>query len=82
MVINVVNFNKDREYSMQWITFFNIQTREILFAVLTTAEAGGGGMVGHWTTGVEKGVREIFIDEIYKRKYSNNGMIPSKLRLY
>jgi hypothetical protein len=38
--------------------------------------------VGHWTTGVEKGVREIFIDEIYKRKYSNNGMIPSKLRLY
>lgn len=82
MVINVVNFNKDREYSMQWITFFNIQTREILYAVLTTGEAGGGGMVGHWASGVEKGVREIFIDEIYKRKYSNNGMIPSKLRLY
>ncbi len=82
MVINVVNFNKDREYSMQWITFFNIQTREILFAVLTTGEAGGGGMVGHWASGVEMGVREIFIDEIYKHKYSNNGMIPSKFRLY
>ena len=82
MVINLVNFNKDREYSMQWITFFDIATREIVFAVLTTGEAGGGGMVGHWATGVEKGVRTIFIDEIYKRKVSNNGMIPSRIRLY
>lgn len=82
MVINLVDFNKEREYSMQWITFFDIETREIMYAVLTTGEAGGGGMVGHWAEGVEKGVREIFIDEIFKRKLSNNGMIPSKLRLY
>jgi len=82
MVINVVNFNKDREYSMQWITFFDIKTREIVFAVLTTGEAGGSGMVGHWATGVEDGVRNIFIDEIFKRKLNNNGMIPSNLRLY
>lgn len=82
MVINLVNFNKDREFSMAWITFFDIATRDILFAVLTTGEAGGGGMVGHWATGVEDAVRKIFIDEIYKRKLSNNGMIPSKLRLY
>ncbi len=82
MVINLVNFNKDKEYSMQWVTFFDISTREILFAVLTTGNAGGGGMVGHWASGVEKGVRQIFIDEIFKRRLSNNGMIPSKLRLY
>lgn len=82
MVINLVNFNKDREFSMAWVTFFDVKTRDILFAVLTTGEAGGGGMVGHWATGVEDAVREIFIDEIYKRKLSNNGMIPSKLRLY
>lgn len=82
MVINLVNFNKDREFSMIWITFFDIATRDILFAVLTTGEAGGGGMVGHWATGVEDAVRKIFIDEIYKRKLSNNSMIPSKLRLY
>jgi len=82
MVINLVNFNKDREYSMAYITFFDIGSREILFAVLVTGEAGGGGMVGHWTTGVEEAVRDIFVDEIFKRKLSNNGMIPSKLRLY
>jgi len=82
MVINIVNFNKDRESSMQYVTFFDIKTREILFAVLTTGEAGGGGMVGHWAKGVEDGVRAVFIDEIFKPKLSNNGMIPSKLRLY
>ncbi|NQU35172.1 MAG: hypothetical protein HQ521_18255 [Bacteroidetes bacterium] len=82
MVINVVNFNKDREYSMQWVTFFDIATREIIFAILTTGNAGGGGMVGHWAEGVEVGVRGVFVDEIFKRKLSNNGMIPSKLRLY
>ncbi len=82
MVINLVNFNKDREYSMQWVTFFDIATRKIVFAVLTTGESGGGGMVGHWSSGVEKGVRTVFIDNIYKKKVSNNGMIPSKIRLY
>ena len=82
MVINLVNFNKDREYSMAYVTFFDIGSREILFAVLVTGEAGGGGMVGHWATGIEEGVREIFVDEVFKRKLSNNGMIPSKLRLY
>jgi len=82
MVINIVNFNKDRESSMQYVTFFDIKTREILFAVLTTGEAGGGGIVGHWAKGVEDGVRAVFIDEIFKPKLSNNGMIPSKLRLY
>ena len=82
MVINVVNFNKEREFSMQWVTFFDIPSREIIFAVLTTGEAGGGGMVGHWASGVEVGVRNIFIDEIYKDRVSNNAMIPSKLRLY
>jgi len=50
--------------------------------VLTTGEAGGSGMVGHWAEGVEQGVRNVFIDEIYKRKLSNNGMIPSNIRLY
>jgi len=82
MVINVVNFNKDREFSMQYITFFDIKTREILYALLTTGEAGGGGFVGHWAKGVEDGVRAIFVDEVFKRKVSNSGMLPSKLRLY
>ncbi len=31
---------------------------------------------------IKSKVSEIFIDEIYKRKLSNNGMIPSNIRLY
>ena len=82
MVINLVNFNKAEEYSMKWVTFFDIATREIMFAVLTTGNAGGGGMVGHWAEGVEVGVRDMFIDEVYKNRLSNNAMIHSKFRLY
>lgn len=82
MVINLVNFNKNREFSMAWVTFFDIKTREIMFAVLTTGEAGGAGMVGHWANGVEKAVLEIFVNEIFKHKLNNNAMIPKKLRLY
>jgi len=82
MVINLVNFNKDREYAMAYVTFFDIASREILLAVLVTGEAGGSGMVGHWAGAVEDAVRKIFVDVVFKKKLSNNGMIPSKLRLY
>ncbi len=82
MVINLVNFNKENEYSMAYVTFFDITSRDILYSVLVTGEAGGGGMAGHWASGVEDAVRNIFIDEIYKRKIKNNSMIPSTLRLY
>ena len=82
MVIVLVNFNKDREYSMQYVTFFDLETREIVYAVLTTGEAGGSGMGGHWADGVIDGVRKVFVDEVYKERAYNNGMIHSNLRLY
>ncbi len=82
MVINLVNFNKEREYALVYITFFDIQTREILFAVEASGEAGGSGLTKHWATGVEAAVRDMFIDEVYKRRWTNNSMIPHKLLFY
>ena len=82
MVINLVNFNKEREYALVYVTFFDIQTREILYAVEATGKAGGGGMTKHWATGVESAVREMFIDEVYKHRWMNNGMVPGKLLFY
>ncbi len=82
MVINLVNFNKEREYALVYITFFDIETREILFAVEASGEAGGSGMTKHWVVGVESAVRGIFIDEVYKRRWTNNSMIPHKLLFY
>lgn len=82
MVINVVNFNKPNETASVYVTFFDIQTREILFATYAIGKAGGSGMDGHWAEGINSAVRELFIDLVYKPKRSNNGMIPGKLLLY
>lgn len=82
MVVNVANFNKEREYSLIYVTFFDIATREILFAVEASGKAGGAGMTKHWAEGVSNAFREIFIDQVYKPKRTNSFQIPDKLRFY
>ena len=82
MVINLVNFNKEREYALVYVTFFDIATREILFAVEATGESGGSGMTKHWATGVESAVRGMFIDQVYKHRWTDNNLIPQKLLFY
>jgi hypothetical protein len=81
MVINLVNFNKEKEYALVYVTFFDIETREIMFAAEVTGNAGGSGMTKHWASGVEEAVRKMFIDQIYKPKRTLNHQIPYKLRL-
>lgn len=82
MVINLENFNKEREYALIYVTFFDIATREILFAAEVSGQAGGAGMTKHWASGVENAFREMFIDQIYKPRRVQSYMIPSKLRFY
>lgn len=82
MVINLVNFNKEREYSLVYVTFFDIATREILFATEASGEAGGSGWGNHWVTGIENAVRDMFVDEVYKPRRTMNSMIPGKLLFY
>ena len=82
MVINLVNFNKEGEYALIYVTFFDIATREIMFAAEVSGNAGGSGMTKHWASGVEVAFRKMFIDQIYKPKNTLNHQIPSKLRLY
>ncbi len=82
MVINLVNFNKEGEYALLYVTFFDIETREIMFAAEVTGNAGGSGMTKHWASGVETAFRKMFVDLIYKPKHTLNHQIPSKLRLY
>lgn len=80
MVINLVNFNKEGEYALVYVTFFDIETREIMFAAEVSGNAGGPGMTKHWASGVEEAVRNMFIDQIYKPKRTLNHQIPYKLR--
>ena len=80
MVINLVNFNKEKEYSLIYVTFFDIETREIMFAAEVSGNAGGSGMTKHWASGVEVAFRKMFIDQIYKPNRTLNHQIPYKLR--
>jgi len=82
MVINLVNYNKEGEYALIYVTFFDIETREIMFAAEVSGNAGGSGMTKHWASGVETAFRKMFIDQIYKPKHTQDYQIPSKLRLY
>ncbi len=82
MVVVLENFNKEREYSLIWVVFFDIATREILFAAEVSGKAGGSGMVKHWAVGVEQAFIKMFIENIYKRRWINTPMITEKLRFY
>ena len=82
MVIVLENFNKEREYSLIWVTFFDIATREILFAAEVSGKAGGSGMAKHWDVGVEVAFKKMFIDNIYKPRRVTNYQIPEKLIFY
>jgi hypothetical protein len=82
MVINLSNFHKDREYAHIWVTFFDITTREILFAVEATGKAGGMGMTKHWAVGVEEAFRSMFVSQVFRPQRNANYQIPDKLLFY
>lgn len=81
MVINVANLNKHKEYVDVYVTFFDIASREVMYSVEVTGKAGGAGWGKHYATGINNAVRHMFIDQIYKRKYTSNGQIHPKLLL-
>jgi hypothetical protein len=81
MVFNVASFNKYKEYVNLYVTFFDIATREILYAVEVTGKAGGSGWGNHYANGINHAVRDMFIDQIYKKRYTNSGQIHPKLLL-
>jgi len=67
-VINIENFNKPNEYISAYFTFFDIQTREILWASKIKGEPGGWGMNGFWSNGLTN-TTKVFIDKNYKPTY-------------
>jgi len=69
-VINAENFNKSREYMTLYYTFFDINSREILWATKIKGVPGGWGMNGFWSNGLTNSIK-IYIDKCYKKKYKN-----------
>ena len=68
MVVNVVNMNKRREQLIAWFTFFDIQTREILWATKIRGRANGTGMTAHWGEGMINATKR-YVDKVYKKEY-------------
>lgn len=59
LIVIAENFNKPDEVSTAWVTFFDIHTREIVWAVRVTGHAHHMGYTAHWGAGLEDGVRDF-----------------------
>ena len=67
MVVNIINLNKRREQVIAWFTFFDIQTREILWATKVKGAASGTGMTAHWGDGMISATKR-YVDKVYKKQ--------------
>lgn len=65
-VINVENFNKREEFVSAYFTFFDIDTREILWTTKVKGKPDGWGMTKFWAVGIIDATQNFF--RIYQRK--------------
>lgn len=64
LVLIAENFNKHHDASSIWITFFDLKTREVLWAVRLTGNCKHMGYTAHWGSGIVKGFKR-FISNWY-----------------
>lgn len=60
------NFNKRQEKAMTWFVFFDIRTREVLWATEVSGKCGHAGYTAHWGTGIVEGFK-YFARKIYRK---------------
>jgi hypothetical protein len=66
LVLLPENFNKQEEHALMWIVFFDIQSREVLWATEVTGNCQHMGYTAHWASGIIDGFK-YFIRKIYKK---------------
>lgn len=66
LVVNIENFNKPQERGVMYITFFDISTREVLWAVEMYGPSGGWGMTSYWSTSIKKAFDKFF--DLYRNR--------------
>ncbi len=65
LVLLPENFNKEQEQAWMWIVFFDIQTREVLWATEVSGNCGHMGYTAHWGSGIVDGFKN-FIHKTYR----------------
>ncbi len=90
MVVIVATLDENRsskkklqEFTTVFITFFDISTREVLFAVEATGMSSAPTAFWHkrYAIGVSLALRTLFIDRIYKEGIVDINQLPEKYRL-
>jgi hypothetical protein len=66
LVIIPENFNKRNERAYTWIVFFDIQTREVLWASNVSGFCRHMGYTNHWGSGIVEGFK-AFVREDYRK---------------
>lgn len=56
----ISEFNKNEEEVIGYVSFFDIETRELLFVIKTYGKALGTGMTNHWFNGLYKAWNDYF----------------------
>ncbi len=65
LVLLPENFNKEQEQAWMWVVFFDIQTREVLWATEVSGNCGHMGYTAHWGSGIVDGFKK-FIRKKYR----------------
>jgi len=60
LVLIPENFNKSQEKAMTWVVFFDIKTREILWATKAYGKCEHMGYTAHWASGVVDGFNYFY----------------------
>jgi hypothetical protein len=63
-VIVLENFNKIGEYITAYFTFFNIGSKEILWATKVRGKPGGFGMSAYWAAGIRDATK-LYMNKVY-----------------
>lgn len=89
MVLNIANFNENfnekkyKEFISLYITFFDIKTRDVLYAVEATgiSFAPSAFWYKRYAIGVNYALRQLFIDRIYLQGVTSPEQLKEKFRL-
>lgn len=63
LVLIAENFSKPDEKATTWVVFFDIRTREVLWASKTSGKCSHMGYTAHWASGVIEGFKKFIRHE-------------------
>ncbi len=71
VIFNVETFNKNKQEALIWVTFVNMDSKEVLFTERVSGEPGGAGLRNYWANAVYDVITKIRRKEFenWRKKY-------------